>query len=257
MRSSLAAVLALALATGGTAAAQPDDGPARRKRAGEHVRRGDDYKAKGEYERAIVEYLAAYELVPHPELFFNLGQVYRLSGQPQRAIEYYERYLAVEPDGRAADQARAFVEQLEASRTPHPAPTPGRGTPTRPGPVIVDAPPRPDGTALRWAGATVGGLGIVAIGLGVKFGLDARSISDDLSEHDAAWTDELLDRQADGERAEQRMWIATGVGTGLVVTGAVLFWIGHRQGADEASPGLIAAPWLGADGGGLVVGRGF
>src|SRR5690606_10938706 len=59
------------------------------------------------------EYEKAYELVPHAVLFFNLGQVYRLDGNRERALEYYQRYLALDPDGRASSQARRFVKELE------------------------------------------------------------------------------------------------------------------------------------------------
>ena len=83
-----------------------------RKRAGKHVEQGDRYKEAGEYDKAAREYEKAYDLVPHPELFFNLAQVYRLGGKKEKALEYYEKYLAVQPNGRAAAQSKRFARQL-------------------------------------------------------------------------------------------------------------------------------------------------
>ena len=51
---------------------------------------------------SIKEYQAAYDLAPLPELLFNLGQVYRLKGDKQKALDHYGKYLVVAPNGPVA-----------------------------------------------------------------------------------------------------------------------------------------------------------
>src|SRR5262245_32908009 len=67
----------------------------------------------GRYDEAIAFYRKAYEAVPHPEIRFNLAQAYRLKGDPETALGLYERYLAVEPRGRVAADARKWMAALE------------------------------------------------------------------------------------------------------------------------------------------------
>ena len=263
------AVLAALLASISSSAwAQDNDGD--RRKAGAHVERGDRYKEAGDYERAASEYLAAYELVPHPVLFFNVGQVYRLAKQLDQALEYYQRYLEAEPGGRAADQARAYAEGLRRMIAERDAQggtgdggtgdgggggsgqggggSGGLGS----GGTIDAGTDRAPGRTLRLAGMATGGLGLVSLAIGFKFGADARSISNELSDHDGTWTEELLDRQDEGELANRRMVFFAGVGTAAVVAGGVLYYFGWKAKSEERSS-LAASPMVGPGQAGLML----
>jgi tetratricopeptide (TPR) repeat protein len=271
---SLAAIAVLLAVAAGVARAGDDPGEAdKRKRAGKHVEEGDRFKEAGDYEAAAREYEKAYELVPHPELFFNLAQVYRLGGKKEKALEYYERYLAVEPNGRAAAQARRFARQLKkaldrAKGKEHPpagsesgsgsgsetgsASGSGSGSGSgagTDGEVTRGVEPQHPGRTLRIAGMATAGAGVIALAVGVKYGLDARRISHELSDYDEMWTNAELARQAVGKRAEKRMFIGTGVGAALIAGGAVLYYLGHsaRAQAEEAEEGVTAAPLVSGD----------
>jgi tetratricopeptide (TPR) repeat protein len=258
----LGAVVLVALATAsGAAAAQgrEDAGAAeRRRRAGEHVKKGDAFKEAGDYDAAAREYQKAYEQVPHPVLFFNLGQVFRLKGDRRRALDYYERYLAVDPSGLASQQARRFAAQLRGElareRESRPPERERAAGPDRRGGAPADAGARGRGRGLRIAGLVSAGAGLVAIGAGVKFGLDARRASDDINGHDeGAWPDDLLARQDDGERAERNMILLTAAGAAAIATGGVLYYFGRRarRGAGERA---VAVSPAATDGGvGLTV----
>src|SRR5687767_3337095 len=104
---SLFAVLALSLSLPSAASAQT-----RKERAQQHVKKGQAHQAAGEYDQALTEYRAAYDLLPHPLLLFNLAQVYRLQGKLSEAVDHYEQYLELEPEGKGAAQARAYIEEL-------------------------------------------------------------------------------------------------------------------------------------------------
>jgi hypothetical protein len=113
----------------------------------------------------------------------------------------------------------------------------------------VDEQPKPGGT-LRVAGLVGVGTGAVAVGLGVYFGLKARSLSNELSQPGAPYTPEKED---DGEAASRNMIIFTAVGGVLVVGGGVAYFVGRKQ---SASSGVALVPaWN--SGPGFVVGGAF
>ena len=243
------------------APAQDADGnEARRRKASHHVRRGDAFKEAADYPAAAREYEDAYALVPHPVLFFNLAQVYRLGGERERAIEFYERYLAADPDGRASRQARRFAAQLRRERAHQRAAAARRGSRTgrsgatpAAGSIARSPPPPRSGRGLRIAGVVAASAGLVAIGVGVKFGLDARAISSDIDAHtQGEWPEELLARQAEGERAERNMLILTGAGAAAVAAGGLLYYLG-RSARQAAEPGVAVSPVTTGDRVGLVV----
>ncbi len=71
-----------------------------------------------DYDRAIALYMRAFALDPHPLLLFNVGQAHRLAGCPQRAVPFYERYLALEPSGTQAPAAQAALAEIKRSQKP-------------------------------------------------------------------------------------------------------------------------------------------
>lgn len=106
-RKSLLIALAIAALLPGLAAAEP-----MRERAIKRFSQGEAYFKAGAYDKAIVEYQAAYDLVPKPGLLFNIGLANEKLGHAELALEFYRRYLADSPDGPRADEARARAEAL-------------------------------------------------------------------------------------------------------------------------------------------------
>lgn len=218
-----------------------------------HFKAAEAAKAHGEYKTAAVEYLAAYELFADPEFFFDTAEVYRLAGNDQDALIYYEKYLELDPDGRGAASARVSVDQLRravAARedaVKRAADEETRRKAEEDSRRAVDEAARlkaartqSPGTAgreLRLAGFAVGGTGAVALGIGVFFGLRAQSISDELSQ--ASAYDSARDNE--GKAANRNMIIFTGAGGVAVLTAGVLYYLGHRAGR---SPDTDAAVTL-------------
>lgn len=93
--------------------------------AKEHYARAIDHQASERYPEAVVEYLAAYELYASPELLYNVGEVYRLAGDDEAAVDYFGRYLELDPEGRGAARARRVVDQLSPP-DPEPVTAPER-----------------------------------------------------------------------------------------------------------------------------------
>lgn len=93
--ASIAADLALAI----------DDCPVRpavpertlQARAAEHYDRGEVLYLQGDYSGAILEFTASYCLVPYYTVLKDIGQAYERELDYQRAIAYFQRYLAAVP----------------------------------------------------------------------------------------------------------------------------------------------------------------
>src|SRR6185503_4709499 len=64
---------------------------------------------------------------------------------------------------------------------------------------------------LRWTALAAGVVGIGVVGVGAKYGFDARAAARDISDHDGPWTDALLARDADGRSAQTKMIVATAI----------------------------------------------
>ena len=84
-----------------------------RAKAAQHVKDGKRLLDLGEYDKAIVEYQAAFDLIPHPQMLFNLGQAYQRKGDKVKAAEHYEKYLAIEAKGNSAKQAFEMLAMLK------------------------------------------------------------------------------------------------------------------------------------------------
>ena len=89
-----------------------DKGKARA--AKQYVEAGLAAQSTGDYDTAITFYQKAYELLPHPVLWFNIAQAHRLAGRAEQALEFYAKYLAADPNGTQTKTARALVAELKA-----------------------------------------------------------------------------------------------------------------------------------------------
>jgi tetratricopeptide (TPR) repeat protein len=66
----------------------------------------------GRYGAAVRKFSAALDTSPTPELIYYAAQSYRMKGERTKAIELYEKYLEVAPNGAAANNCRAELEKL-------------------------------------------------------------------------------------------------------------------------------------------------
>lgn len=243
------------------------------KAARKHYERGRAYHERREYEQALREYERAYDLEPTPALLFNIAQVYLLSGNPEKALEHYHRYVVLEPEGEVSDLARqriaeierelgqAAPEGLEAPEGPDEAAADEQAAASQAGATESkdERPPEESGSpgrGLRVAGLVTAGLGLVGVSLGVKFGHDASHAQDEIEGQPAGapWT--FDDLYAEGEAASRNMWISYGVGAAAVITGGVLYYLGRNAGRAEERQWAIAPVW-GTSGSGLVLVGGF
>jgi tetratricopeptide (TPR) repeat protein len=268
--------LAVALSWGGAAAhaqAKPKPAPTQKQldEARKHFKAAEAAKARGEYQTAAVEYLAAYELFQEPAFFFDTAEVYRLAGDEKNAITYYEKYLELDPSGQGAAGAREALDKLrhsvaakedaakaKAAEDAAKAADAGKGKetgkpalvgpahPATPGPDAgVTTTATPPGRTLRIAGLATAGAGVIVLGAGIYFGLHAKSLSNDA----AGWDTFDQGKYDDGKAANRNMYIFTGIGAAAVIGGGVLYYLGHSAGksgaAAEAGDAVTFAPIVG------------
>lgn len=274
---ALLVIGSLATSVGAQPASAPKKQPTQQEldRARAHFKAAEAAKARRDYKTAATEYLAAYELFEDPEFFFDIGEVYRLAGDEPSALTYYQKYLALDPNGRGASAARAAVDELQrsiaakqdaakrtadeeatrraadeeakrqaaqASQRKADEATANHAAAAHTNPSPGSAPSAP-GRGLRIAGLATGGAGVLALGVGVVFGLRAKGISDETSR----WDRFDQARYDQGKAAERDMFILTGIGAAGLVAGGVLYYLGHRAelADDGARPAVTFAPAIG------------
>jgi tetratricopeptide (TPR) repeat protein len=171
----------------------------------------------GDYDRALVEFNATYEITGAPSLLFNLGQSHRLRGDNGRALHCYRRYLALEPDASNRRDVERFIAALEQQAL-------------LPPPSLVAAPR--GGRPIVLAGALASGVGVALLGVGLYLQLQADSVSDQiaaLSRSNAAWrtSDQTLyDYGRDMAVTATALFVAGGA---LAASGVVAVAAGWRR----------------------------
>ncbi len=110
--SLLAALWALCLATGhaGAAPHRPLSSADAKKVSRLHFEKAEQAYDLGKFEEALRGYEAAYEALALTPFVFNIAQCHRNVGNHERALFFYQRYLALEPD----PPNRKIVEDLIA-----------------------------------------------------------------------------------------------------------------------------------------------
>ncbi|MET0596212.1 MAG: tetratricopeptide repeat protein [Polyangiaceae bacterium] len=122
--------------------AQSDDENARR-----HFESGAAYLQQSDYENALREFQAAYNLSKRPPLLLNIANVYERMGKLQDAVDALTKYLeedAKTPE-RATHETRIanLKKRIEAMPKPAPVASTAPVTSAAPPPVATAAPPPP------------------------------------------------------------------------------------------------------------------
>lgn len=74
---------------------------------------GKAEQAAGHLDEAIRNYELAFQTAPLPGILYFLGKAWQAKGNKQTALKEYRRYLALDPNGQVAGDARLAVAELE------------------------------------------------------------------------------------------------------------------------------------------------
>jgi tetratricopeptide (TPR) repeat protein len=188
----------------------------------------------------------AYTLNPNPLLLYNIGRAHELASRPERALEYYSRFLAEHPEesqaqlgreARASVQAQLDARNRAANPNPQPGPTVTNSAVTTNAPRIrwVDQPRRftgghatlvISGALLAVAGGVFGGLALAQSG-------------------GFAGTVDPAQRAGFQDRGNAFAWSSNiGIGVGVALAASGLIWFGAqptRIAVEERAAGAGAA----------------
>ncbi len=113
-----------------------------RTEARAHFKKGMAAISEGHYDVGIEELKSAYEILPHPNVLYNIARAYVDSGDLDNAVVYFQKYLEGDPKDR--DEVAAMVANLQERIRKQQATliesqqvqvgVPGAGGPVAPGP---------------------------------------------------------------------------------------------------------------------------
>jgi serine/threonine-protein kinase len=274
LRPVLAAVLAcsLGLPVVPVAADPPTESE---KQARDLVNKATERSKAGDHKGAIDLYLQAFNIVGLPILLSNVGSEYEKLDDAVMSLKYFCKYLEAEPEGPMASYATAHAKEMQGKlhnpvdnqtvcKPPpqHPdegsaaagsatVPPAGSGAETGSASVVetgsnavtapVGSPPDP-GKKEKLAGVVIGGLGVVGLGLGVYYGVQAQNEANQITDHvkGTPWPNNLKQIEADGQ-SDQNYQIAFLIAGGVLVAGgAVVWYLGHKSSAESAEHASIA-----------------
>ena len=101
----------------------------RKAEAMEHVQRATAHHGNGKFVEALDELTRAFELDPEPGLLYAIAQVHVKLERCSEAITFYDRFLATNPEPKAASAAH---EAIAICNTKVAQPKPADPTPTKP-----------------------------------------------------------------------------------------------------------------------------
>ncbi|MEK6609245.1 MAG: tetratricopeptide repeat protein, partial [Myxococcota bacterium] len=225
--------------------------------AKQNFRTGQSYYERGEFEKALAAFDEADRLAPgNPDLHYNIAQTCERLLLFDRALASYRTYLAGKPeapDRKFVENRIVFLEKQTAPApvaAPQPPPSPAAPPPAAPPPEPQPAPaaepapaPAPEaatasssegGGGQRVAGWISLGVGVVALGAGVAFGLIAKAKAQEVEEAAAAgeeFDSGLADTESAGQQAEKFAIVGLAVGGVGIIVGTVLLL---TSGGDDA-----------------------
>jgi hypothetical protein len=110
-----ATATATASASASAAASPSDAGVSSMAKARDLFRDGVQLFASGDYAGALSKFQAAYAVVPHPAVLYNIATCEERLGRDQDALAAYQQYLAAMPSGTAhRAEAQQHIAALKA-----------------------------------------------------------------------------------------------------------------------------------------------
>jgi serine/threonine-protein kinase len=258
------------LVVAGTAAAQPSTpSPAQKQQASSLVKQAITKSQQGDHATAIELYLQAYALIPQPLLLSNIGSEYQaVPGKQVEALKYFCKYLEADPTGSNASYATAQAKTLQqqlghkiedkdvchpvTEATPPPPPPPDNtgsaAAVTGTSDLGSAAPPAHEGGGhgMEYAGLGIAGAGAIGLGVGIYFGVQAKNISDSITNHKISdpWPANIKQMEADG-KSDQTKQIGFMIGGGAVLAaGAIVYFVGrsHADSGEHVSVAPVVTP---------------
>jgi len=161
------ALLTLALLVGGLFVSRPAEAQQKPDFAAarKHYMNAQAAEKAGDYDTAVTEYAAAYDITKDAKILYSVARVYEAGGNKDAAVVYYRRYVNEAKDAKDREEVKKHIADLEGKAQPPPPPPPNN-----PPPPINDkddkgkggndlvAPPPPADDGETPGGASTGGI---------------------------------------------------------------------------------------------------
>ncbi len=214
----------------------------------------EKFEAK-EYEEAVELFEQAYDLQPEPNYLFNIGRIYEESGNLEKAVEYYERFVkepAVPLESREQGLERlrvlrAILKETAPEDEPEPEEEPEPDEEPEPEPEPEpDEEPEPERDKLRIAGYALIGAGGAGLATGgVLAGLALARNNELVELHTLEQRDATASQ---GRGMALGADILFGVGGAMVTAGLVMVIVSVKRSKQAAGKEAVArhpsvSPW--------------
>jgi hypothetical protein len=103
----------LAVAAPKRAQSRPERVDPEEKQARVHFKKAERAFNLGKFAEALISYQAAFEAKPLPAFVFNIAQCHRNLDDPERALFFYRRYLALDPEGPHRKLVESLIEEQQ------------------------------------------------------------------------------------------------------------------------------------------------
>ena len=130
-----------------------------------------------EYDQAVANFKAAYELTAAPVLLFNIAQAYRLKGDCPRALEAYRHFLRLAPASPQPSDAEGQLSALAVRCGATAAAAPPAKADPGPARIEVAQAPPPRAQPEQQAARPGRRLSLALLGAGVSLGLGAAGLA--------------------------------------------------------------------------------
>lgn len=211
---------------------------------------------KGDFSKAIAQYLESYKLVPTAEILYNVASIYdKKLSDPKLAIEYYRRHNAAtdakaELVGKATSRIAALQAQID---NPNGSKSDLKSLPESSGKSETSS-----SSPLKTIGLVTTTIGVVGLGVGVVTGLLASGKHSDAEDAGCSGSTCPTEAARDKEKSAGDMATVSTItfiaGGALVVGGLVMFLAAPKE--HSTSRAFRVAPQVDMHGGGLsVLGR--
>jgi hypothetical protein len=135
---------------------------------------------QGRFDDAASEFELGFRFQPQPLFLYNIAQSSRRAGRIDKALDYYQRYLAASPQAPERAEVEQQLAELSRRRAELTAPAP----PASPAPT---APPAAHARRRLYIGVGVGvgaaALVIAGVATGLALGLSRGAPSSELGNH--------------------------------------------------------------------------
>jgi tetratricopeptide (TPR) repeat protein len=235
-----ACVLALAIVASVAPAASADP----RIEAKKHIDAAMALHAQEKWEQALVELSLAYSLDPQPPLLYAIGQLHVQLGHCDQAVDFYQRFLATNPGGRAATEAQQAIDSCSRHATLEPL-GPDEPPPPPPTPVATPQPPAPPPPAPRlvqrafYTDALGDTLVIAGLACGAAVAFEYLGARSERDSADRQTTYDAYSAKLESAQSKQTLALGLGIAGGALVVGGIVRYIAHDRSEPEAALAIV------------------